>query len=89
MPANILSVKSSANENRETTFVQYDRPSRKRSFGSLELAMMHPAYFETHFRTPDFGVEWPQAFAIVSAYATTGERWPLKRNLAADRELET
>lgn len=48
---------------------------------------MHPAYFETHFRTPDLG-EWPPEFVIVSAYATTGESWPLERNIAADQELE-
>ena len=56
---------------------------------SLELVMMHPAYFETRFHTPVLDVEWPQEFVIVSAYATTGEHWPLERNLAADRELES
>jgi len=52
---------------------------------------MHHEYFETCFRlVPGVtDVDWPAKFAIVSAYATTGERWPEARNIDADRELET
>jgi peptidoglycan/xylan/chitin deacetylase (PgdA/CDA1 family) len=52
--------------------------------------VLHPAYFETCFRLePGMNqVAWPAKFAIVSAYATTGEQWPESRNFAADRELE-
>ena len=49
---------------------------------------MHPAYFETHFRTHGHDAEWPPEFVIISAYATTGEQWPVERNVAADQELE-
>ena len=52
---------------------------------------MNPAYFETHFRiaagtAPD---AWPIEFAIISAYATTGEHWSVDQNQTADRMLET
>ena len=49
---------------------------------------MHPAYFDTRFLVADSAEAWPQAFAIISAYATTGEEWPLAKNQAADQELE-
>ncbi|HLF97008.1 MAG TPA: DUF3293 domain-containing protein [Methylococcaceae bacterium] len=32
--------------------------------------------------------DWPAEFAIVTAYATTGESWPEAENRAADRRLE-
>ena len=48
---------------------------------------MHPAYFETRFRllhpTP-----FPSRFAILSAYATTGEVWTEEKNQQADSLLE-
>lgn len=51
---------------------------------------MIPEYFETCFRltAAAAGEAWPREFGIVSAYATTGERWSDERNQAADRELE-
>lgn len=51
---------------------------------------LHPAYFETCFRLlPEAStIEWPASFGIISAYATTGRKWPEERSLAADRELE-
>lgn len=49
---------------------------------------MHPAYFNTRFhlaeeKTPD----WAEEFVIISAYATTGERWTAEENDAADEAL--
>ncbi|MEX2465337.1 MAG: DUF3293 domain-containing protein [Gemmatimonadota bacterium] len=49
---------------------------------------MHPAYFETRFRTPDPVATWPDAFVIVSAYATTGASWSEDENRRADERLE-
>ena len=49
---------------------------------------MHPAYFETRFRTPDPGVRWPDRFVIITAHATTGASWPDERSEDADRRLE-
>ena len=51
---------------------------------------LHPAYFTTRFRTaPSRNQEqsWPEEFAIISAYATTGEAWSEEENLTADRAL--
>jgi hypothetical protein len=49
---------------------------------------MHPAYFETCFRLHGPAPEWPDAFAIVSAWATTEESWSRERSQAADAALE-
>ena len=48
---------------------------------------MNPVYFETHFRTSAPAPDWPPEFVIVTAYATTGERWTSAENEAADRRL--
>jgi len=48
---------------------------------------VHPAYFETRFRVDALPLDWPPAFAIISARATTGERWPDSRNERADEAL--
>lgn len=48
---------------------------------------MNPVYFETHFRTPAPAPDWPPEFVIVTAHATTGERWTTAENEAADRKL--
>ena len=48
---------------------------------------MHPAYFEVRFRTDDHVGEWPSEFAVITAYATTGQAWSDEENEAADREL--
>lgn len=47
----------------------------------------HPAYFETLFRQPTPPLRWPEHFAIISAYATTGEVWSPEQNESADRRL--
>ena len=48
---------------------------------------MNPEYFKTRFRTEVPFNEWPSSFAIITAYATTGESWSLERNKSADEEL--
>ncbi len=49
---------------------------------------MHPAYFNTRFRLAgDEAPDWPEEFVIISAYATTGERWSPDENAAADDAL--
>lgn len=49
---------------------------------------MHPAYFETHFQQDEAWQDWPEQFAIITAYATTGETWTDAENQAADLALE-
>ena len=49
---------------------------------------MHAAYGETHFQQLEHADDWPEEFAIVTAYATTGEEWTAAENEAADRVLE-
>ena len=49
---------------------------------------MTPAYFETRFRLKNLFSDWSKEFAIITAYATTGENWMPEQNLAADRSLE-
>jgi hypothetical protein len=46
----------------------------------------HPAYYRTVFSANETD-SWPAQFAIVTAYATTGETWPAERNQQADRDL--
>ena len=48
---------------------------------------LHPAYFDTVFAVATPYPEWPEAFAIITAYATTGETWPEEKNRAADERL--
>jgi hypothetical protein len=48
---------------------------------------MHPSYFEVQFSVPAPVNDWPEEFAILSGYATTGEVWTEERNSAADRAL--
>lgn len=50
--------------------------------------MMHPAYLETHFISRDGLDGWPAQFAIITAYATTGETWTEGQNETADAKLE-
>lgn len=47
---------------------------------------MNSIYFDTHFLS-DLK-DWPATFAIITAYATTGEAWTEEENEAADRLLE-
>jgi len=49
---------------------------------------MHPAYSETLFDSHGFSGEWPDQFAIVTAWATTGSVQLLVANEFANRELE-
>lgn len=51
---------------------------------------MNPIYFKTHFRCQS-GDDWsgrPGAFAIITAYPTTGQQWPQAEIDAADKALE-
>ena len=50
---------------------------------------MNPAYFETHFLLESPSSDWPAEFAIITAYATSGETWTAEQNQAADKRLET
>jgi hypothetical protein len=45
-------------------------------------------YKSTVFQYQDFPADWPKSFAILTAYATTGETWTPEQNIAADRQLE-
>ena len=49
----------------------------------------HPAYLESHFRQDQPFSDWPYEFAIITAFATTGETWTEKQNEAADQTLES
>jgi hypothetical protein len=48
---------------------------------------MNPVYFETRFRLDVQPPGWPDAFVIITAYATTGQSWAAPVNAAADRRL--
>lgn len=52
------------------------------------IERMHPAYFETHFCCSSELTRWPKSFAIITAYATTGEFWTKEENETADQELK-
>ena len=45
---------------------------------------MPPVYFAVRFRIDGQTPTWPEHFAIVTAYATTGEQWTPEHNRAAD-----
>ena len=77
-----------ADEEAEAEAQEANAVDDDKSINALAGQRMHPAYFETRFRTPDVVAEWPREFVILSAYQTTGEQWPQERNFAADRELE-
>ncbi len=54
------------------------------------MSVEFPAeYFDVRFSVPDCEVApaWPAEFAILTAYATTGQTWSTERNVGADREL--
>lgn len=53
------------------------------------MAEMPPVYFETRFRVDAPVGNWPSKFAIVTAYAPTGQHWAPERSLAADGVLKT
>lgn len=54
---------------------------------ATEPGVLHPAYFETRFRCADLPGQWPEKFAILTGYATTGEQWTVEQNMAADLAL--
>ena len=47
---------------------------------------LHPAYFETVFDVEGHP-DWPYSFAIITAWATTGQTWTQEENEAADQRL--
>ena len=53
----------------------------------MSLNTFHPAYFEVRFRGEAIPERWPEQFAVITAYATTGEQWSLAENIAADQRL--
>lgn len=54
----------------------------------MSIESHHPAYFQVRFRVDSHPADWPEAFAIITAHATTGESWGQTENEAADRRLE-
>ncbi len=50
---------------------------------------MHVAYGETLFWTQSYFAEWPAEFGIITAHATTGEKWTDQQNREADAALES
>ena len=56
----------------------------KRKLSDLSFPI---SYFETWFRTQAPVTDWPQQFAIVTGYATTGEQWSDEANESADQSL--
>jgi hypothetical protein len=51
------------------------------------MSGFHKAYFETCFVGEPIPSDFPASFAIISACAPTGERWPEDRNQVADQLL--
>jgi len=49
---------------------------------------MNSTYFDTRFYIEEDIDEWPEAFAIITAFATTGEKWTDQKNKAADEALK-
>jgi hypothetical protein len=49
---------------------------------------MIPEYFETHFLLESPVENWPDEFAVITAFAPTGTQWTDEQNQAADQELE-
>lgn len=49
---------------------------------------MHSEYFNVRFRSDNIVSDWPEEFVIITAHATTGEKWTDDENESAGRELE-
>ncbi len=64
------------------------KPKEQRVRDGGERGAIEAIYRETRFRLERPWHPWPGAFAIISAYATTGEVWPAERNRAQDAALE-
>ena len=45
-------------------------------------------YFDTHFLNDQNITNFPSSFAIITAYATTGEQWSEQQNADADGRLK-
>ena len=56
---------------------------------AFRRAEMPVAYFETRFSRESVWDDWPSEFAILTAWATTGELWTDERNQMADKVLVT
>jgi hypothetical protein len=50
---------------------------------------MSPDYFDTRFKLDLPLTELPESFAIITAYATTGETWTAEENQVASERLRT
>ena len=50
---------------------------------------MQPDYFETRFKLGLPAEDLPDDFAIVTAFQTTGQQWPIERNQEATQKLQT
>lgn len=50
-------------------------------------SLMSPDYFDTRFKLDLPISELPESFAIITAYATTGETWTAEENQAASETL--
>lgn len=48
---------------------------------------MNEVYKQTRFRTHVLPNQWPSQFAIITAYATTGQSWADDQNQAANSRL--
>ncbi|MFM7316725.1 MAG: DUF3293 domain-containing protein [bacterium] len=48
----------------------------------------YPEYFETHFKDSGLSGLWPDAFAVITAYQTTGSTWEASANELADARLK-
>jgi hypothetical protein len=49
---------------------------------------MHAEYAQVRFNLPRLPRRWPQCFATITAFATTGEVWSPTRNKQADAKLK-
>lgn len=75
---------------REAEFAEFVLAMRLRNKGYgiwTNLPYVPPFYKETQFSAPDWK-DAPDQFAIITAYATTGEDWTDKQNSVADRKLK-
>ncbi len=49
---------------------------------------MNPIYFDTFFSCDEPFINQPDEFAVITAYATTGEKWSDEKNFQADNALK-
>jgi hypothetical protein len=86
-----LTIKQSTYATRtEAEFAEYALALRLRSKGYgvwTNLPAVPPFYKATRFKVSS-SIEFPRQFAIITAYATTGEQWSDEQNHQADRRLK-